>query len=166
MVRLRESRGGFSRLEELFDVEGIGQKTFERIEPLVTVVPRASAAPRQDSPATTATIPAHVPVVAPVATAAPSSGASRAAPPGRVNINLADAEELETLWNVGPTKARAITEWRERHGPFKRPEDLTLVPGIGPQTLKRNLDRIAVEPFVRPADSAAFPSGSSPESRR
>jgi competence protein ComEA len=50
---------------------------------------------------------------------------------GRVRINLADAEELETLPGVGPVLAQRIIAYREEHGPFAVVEDLLDVPGIG-----------------------------------
>lgn len=70
-----------------------------------------------------------------------------AAPPGTVNINTASVQELdEALWNVGPKTAAKIVEWRAKHGPFRRAEDLMQVPGIGPVTLRKNLHKIRVAP--------------------
>ena len=56
--------------------------------------------------------------------------------PGRVNINTASAEELQTLFGIGEEKANAIVEYRQQNGLFAREEDLLLVPGIGPRTLE------------------------------
>ena len=42
-------------------------------------------------------------------------------------------------------KAKAIIEFRENNGPFKQPEDLINVPGIGPKTFEANKNRIIVE---------------------
>ena len=61
-----------------------------------------------------------------------------------ININTALTEELVQLKGIGPKKAMAIAEYRERHGPFKMPEDLMKVPGIGPKTFEANKDRITV----------------------
>ncbi|MEE4161599.1 MAG: ComEA family DNA-binding protein [Woeseiaceae bacterium] len=58
---------------------------------------------------------------------------------GPVNINKADAETISSeLKGIGPSKARAIVEYREKYGPFKSLEDLTLVSGIGARTLELN----------------------------
>ena len=58
---------------------------------------------------------------------------------GPVNINKADAETISAeLKGVGLSKARAIVEYREKHGPFERVEDLTLVSGIGIRTVELN----------------------------
>lgn len=55
---------------------------------------------------------------------------------GPVNINKADAETIaEELKGIGLAKAQAIVEYRQKHGPFKSPDDLSLVKGIGERTL-------------------------------
>jgi competence protein ComEA len=66
---------------------------------------------------------------------------------GPVNINTADAESLsESLQGVGLSKARAIIEYREKHGPFRTPDDLSLVKGIGDRTVELNRGNIIVTP--------------------
>jgi competence protein ComEA len=66
---------------------------------------------------------------------------------GPVNINTADAEAIsEALQGVGLSKAKAIVEYRQKHGPFKAPEDLSLVKGIGERTVEMNRDDILVGP--------------------
>ncbi len=58
---------------------------------------------------------------------------------GPVNVNTADAETISAeLKGIGLSKARAIVEYREKHGPFQSIEDLALVSGIGDRTLERN----------------------------
>ena len=58
---------------------------------------------------------------------------------GPVNVNKADAETISAeLKGIGLSKARAIVEYREKHGPFERVEDLTLVSGIGIRTVEIN----------------------------
>ena len=53
-----------------------------------------------------------------------------------VNINTADMETLMTLPGIGEVRARAIIEYRESEGPFRYPEELVYVPGIGEGTLE------------------------------
>ena len=50
-----------------------------------------------------------------------------------VNINTADETQLTALQGIGPTKAKAITQYRQEHGPFKSVDDLKKVSGIGEQ---------------------------------
>lgn len=52
----------------------------------------------------------------------------------KVNINSADASQLALLPRVGPSVAQRIVEFRKENGPFKSPDDLMLVRGIGEKT--------------------------------
>ena len=64
---------------------------------------------------------------------------------GPVVINTADAETISAeLKGVGMAKAKAIIEYRTKHGPFKSPEDLSLVKGIGDRTVELNRSNIRV----------------------
>lgn len=58
---------------------------------------------------------------------------------GPVNVNEADAETIAAeLKGVGLSKARAIVEYRKKHGPFRSADDLSLVKGIGERTVDMN----------------------------
>ena len=54
----------------------------------------------------------------------------------QININTASQDELDGLKGIGPTKAKAIVDYRKKNGSFKSVDDLENVPGIGPATLK------------------------------
>lgn len=54
---------------------------------------------------------------------------------GKVRINYATQEEIETLNGIGPAKAQAIIQYREENGFFQKVEDLLEVSGIGEKTL-------------------------------
>ena len=69
---------------------------------------------------------------------------------GPVDVNTADAATISAeLKGIGMTKAKAIVEYREKHGPFKSPEDLSLVKGIGDRTVEINKDDIRVKPVSK-----------------
>jgi competence protein ComEA len=70
---------------------------------------------------------------------------SRAEDSRKININSASADELLQLKGIGEKKAASIIEFREKQGPFKSPEDLLKVPGIGMKTFEANKERIEVE---------------------
>ncbi|MEW9150879.1 ComEA family DNA-binding protein [Acinetobacter indicus] len=59
-------------------------------------------------------------------------------------LNMATAAQLQQLSGVGQKKAEAIIEYRNRHGKFKRIEDLQLVKGIGPALLAKNRHRLGI----------------------
>lgn len=61
-----------------------------------------------------------------------------------VNINTATVQELQTLPHIGPTKAKAIEEYRKQNGQFKTPEDITKVKGIGKATYEKLKNEIVV----------------------
>jgi competence ComEA-like helix-hairpin-helix protein len=60
-----------------------------------------------------------------------------------LDINTAGAEALQSLPGIGPVLAGRIVAEREAHGPFRAPDDLLRVPGIGPKRLDR------IRPLVR-----------------
>jgi competence ComEA-like helix-hairpin-helix protein len=71
--------------------------------------------------------------------APPSAAASISHPQNeeRININTASVEELQRLPSVGPALASRIVEHRRRHGPFKRPQDVVIVRGMGAKLYRR-----------------------------
>jgi len=64
--------------------------------------------------------------------------------PEPVAVNRADAAQLATLPGIGPRLAEAIVEERRRNGPFRSPDDLRRVRGIGPALVARLTQRIRV----------------------
>ena len=54
-----------------------------------------------------------------------------------VNLDTADAATLtRELKGIGATKAKAIVDYREEHGPFSPVDELLEVKGIGSATLQ------------------------------
>ena len=78
-------------------------------------------------------------------TVVPSNSGSVGAASGKVDINTADADLLETLPGIGETRAQAIVRYREEHGLFKHVEDIVAVPGIGSSTLEGLRDLVEVQ---------------------
>ena len=69
---------------------------------------------------------------------------------GPVDINTADAATIAAeLKGVGLSKAKAIVEYRQKHGPFKSSTDLSLVKGIGERTVEINKDDIRIKPVSK-----------------
>lgn len=61
---------------------------------------------------------------------------SACAPTTIVDINRASAEDFAKLPGIGPTLARQIVDYRTKHGPFHRAEDLLIIKGIGSKKWK------------------------------
>ena len=72
-----------------------------------------------------------------------SAGGSAPSAGGVLDLNQADATQLEELPGVGPVTAGAIVAWRTEHGRFSSVEELQEVDGIGPKTFAR------IAPHVR-----------------
>ena len=62
-----------------------------------------------------------------------------------ININSADAATLASLDGIGSSKAEAIIAYRKANGPFKTPEGLANVKGIGARTVEKNAERLTVK---------------------
>ncbi|WP_435274438.1 ComEA family DNA-binding protein [Psychrobium sp. nBUS_13] len=63
-----------------------------------------------------------------------------------VNINSANEKELMlSLKGIGKKKAKAIIDYRKKHGQFKTVEDLAKVKGIGKKLIEKNKQRIRFE---------------------
>jgi competence protein ComEA len=79
-----------------------------------------------------------------------------------VDLNRATAVDLDALPGVGPVLAGRIIAHRERHGPFRHPEELLAVRGIGPRLFARLRPRVTVgpaRPVAAPAGPEAAPHG-------
>lgn len=63
----------------------------------------------------------------------------------RINVNLAQVDDLQQITGIGPVLASRIVEVRSRLGRFATPEDLLLVPGIGPVILAKLRERMRFE---------------------
>ena len=64
---------------------------------------------------------------------------------GKINLNKASVTELAQLKRVGMKYAQRIVDYREKNGPFAKPEDIMNVQGIGSKTFELNKELIAVE---------------------
>jgi competence protein ComEA len=62
---------------------------------------------------------------------------------GPVDINRADAATIaKELEGIGPSRAKAIVEYREKNGPYKSADDLSKIKGIGAKAIEKNRPNI------------------------
>lgn len=62
----------------------------------------------------------------------------------KININTASSTELQKLPRIGEKVAQRIIDFREKHGKFKKIEELMKVKGIGEKMFDNLKDLIAV----------------------
>lgn len=62
-----------------------------------------------------------------------------------VDINSANAAELELLPGIGPVTASEIIRDRVKNGPYRTLDELDRVSGIGPKTIEGILDRATIQ---------------------
>lgn len=115
IIAYREEHGGFSSVEELLCVKGIGEKKL-------------------------AVLSEHLYVE----NAAPVRSSQEESSEELVNINTASLEELCTLDGIGEVIAGRIIEYRGENGPFTSADELINVKGIGEKKLEDIRDRICV----------------------
>jgi DNA uptake protein ComE-like DNA-binding protein len=58
-------------------------------------------------------------------------------------VNEANQKLLETLPGIGPSLASEIIKMRSLHGPFRYPEDLLNIPGIGRKRMLKFSDQFS-----------------------
>lgn len=64
---------------------------------------------------------------------------------GRIRLNLADAELLQTLPGIGEAKAEDIIAYREEHGGFTSIEEIMEISGIKEAVFEKIKDKITVD---------------------
>jgi competence protein ComEA len=123
IVADRQAHGPFSSLAGLDRVSGIGPGLLKILSPHVTFS-GAAGLPGSPSSATVTMAPS------------PPSGASP------LDLNTASISELDGLPGIGPSKAAAILQYRERQGRFSTVDELERVPGFGPAAVSRLRDQL------------------------
>jgi competence protein ComEA len=82
-------------------------------------------------------------------------------PNDRIDLNRASTVELMRLPGVGQKKAQAIVALRGRQ-PFKKPEDVVAVKGLGPAWFAKVKANLVVGPPLAAASSTAPAVAASP----
>jgi len=83
-------------------------------------------------------------------------GKKRKAPvarPGPVDLDVATAEEIESLRHIGPAMARRIVADRDSLGPFGSREEFLRVKGVGPSMVEKLDTSVTFSLLPRPKNT-------------
>ena len=86
--------------------------------------------------------------------------------PSIIDIDIATAEEIETLRGIGPALAKRIVANRDSLGPFGSIDELTRVKGIGKRLAARIAPQVTFSLLPRLPHTENDGSSASPRSRR
>jgi len=75
-----------------------------------------------------------------------------------VDLNSATVTELDAVKGIGPAKAKAIIDYREKNGPFKSVEDLKNVKGFGVKSVEKLRTEITAGGTPAPAAAPPVPA--------
>ncbi len=141
IIRYRQEHGPFGSLAGLDRVPGIGPGLLKTVAPHVMF----SGAAGQVTPGRVgsgAVGPAQQPISCDgIAALPPRCQAAPPTPP--LDLNSATLTQLDSLPGIGPSKAAAILQYRQEHGPFAVVDELARVPGFGAGAVARLRDRVS-----------------------
>lgn len=86
--------------------------------------------------------------------------------PAIVDMDVATAEEIETLRGIGPSLARRIVADRDTLGPFGSLDGLQRVKGVGPRLAQRIDSSVTFSLLPRPSTTANTRSAASKRRRK
>lgn len=72
-----------------------------------------------------------------------------------VNINTATVGELEAVKGLGPSKAKAIVDYRAKNGPFKAVDELKNVKGLGEKSVAKLKNELSIAGTATSASPSA-----------
>lgn len=131
IVLHRDAGGKFQRVDDLEQVAGIGPASLQKLRPWLTVDGEENIEPMRepDRLVRKATSPTK-----------PSVASS-----GKIDLNRATVEQLQSLPGIGPVLAQRMIDAREVK-PFSSVDDLRRVSGIGPKRLDAIRELVTVGP--------------------
>jgi competence ComEA-like helix-hairpin-helix protein len=82
--------------------------------------------------------------------AASEARADTKTPPAHlIDLNTATAEQLRQVPGIGPSTAKAIVNFRQKSGPFRKIEDLLAIKGVSKARLEKMRPYLTISPSAR-----------------
>jgi len=82
--------------------------------------------------------------------AASGARADTKKPPAHpIDLNTATAEQLQQVPGIGPSTAKAIVDFRQKSGPFRKIEDLLAIKGVSKARLERMRPYLTISPSAQ-----------------
>lgn len=91
---------------------------------------------------------------------------TEAVAPAIIDLDIATAEEIETLRGIGPSLAKRIVADRDSLGPFGSLEGLQRVKGVGPGLARKIDSTVTFSLLPRPSTTATTRSSGASKRRR
>jgi hypothetical protein len=86
--------------------------------------------------------------------------------PAIIDLDVASAEQIETLRYIGPAMAKRIVADRDSLGPFGSLDEFQRVKGIGPKLAARLDSTVTFSRLPRPSDTETAGASDQPAGRR
>lgn len=145
----------YSSLTDLEHVKGLSKTKVEAMQDQITLgSTSASTSKTKTSKSSTASSPTENTGNESASTSTSQSSSGKMSATGHssgklaagemININTANAEDLDKLYDIGPSKAQAIIDYRNEHGNFQSTEDIMKVNGIKEGEFDKIKDNITV----------------------
>ncbi len=128
IISYRENNGYFHSVDELLNVDGIGEKTLDKMRKFIYVSAEFE----------------EITTISPDVSEEISETASAITFP--IDINIATAEELINIKGIGISTAEKIISYRENNGYFHSVDELINVSGIGEKKLKNIRKYVYISP--------------------
>jgi len=145
IIKYRNSKNGFNKIEDLNDVYGISDSLYTALLPRLTI----SKKPEVKN---TSKLPEYA--SKPKSTIAVSGKATKTNQPiSKIDINTATAEELKTLKGIGNVLSERIVKFRDSKGGFEKMEDLNDVYGIKDSLYYALANRIEMSKVEKPVNT-------------
>jgi competence protein ComEA len=131
IIQYRKKKGVFKSTSELLEIKGIGHATLKKMEPFIFLKGMRT------KPSSLSENHSQDQKTDKVSKEQASSDHSP------ININTANAQELESLPGIGPSLSHRIITYRKKNGFYKSKSTLLKIKGVGKKTLAK------IKPFIK-----------------